>query len=98
MSSLLVRGRFVALSSVDWRDASSPTFRIGVQVNHFGGCELHTACVSDRFDEELAMLTDVRRYLRLVEGSELTISTSVVDRVLDERNDSRVGRADEPRC
>lgn len=38
--------------------------------------------MSDRFDEELAMLTDVRRYLRSVEGLDLSISTSVVDRVL----------------
>ncbi|MGG7104770.1 hypothetical protein [Rhodococcus sp. 24CO] len=54
--------------------------------------------MSDRFDEELAMLTDVRRYLRSVEGRDLSISTSVIDRVLDERNDSRAGRADESRC
>lgn len=47
---------------------------------------LHTARMTDRFDEELAMLADIRAYIRTVEGSAFPISTSVVDRVLDERN------------
>lgn len=50
----------------------------------------HTADMSDRFDE-LAMLSDVRAYIRSLEGQSFPVSTSVVDRVLDERNDARRG-------
>ncbi|WP_336882775.1 hypothetical protein [Rhodococcus globerulus] len=50
--------------------------------------------MSDRFDEELAMLADVRRYIRSVEGPPLSISTSVLDRVLgrSQRHQSGPGR------
>ncbi len=51
---------------------------------------LHTARMSDRVDEELAMLSDVCRYLRSVEGQDFSVSTAVVDRVLDERNETRI--------
>ncbi|WP_176459759.1 hypothetical protein [Rhodococcus sp. OK302] len=46
--------------------------------------------MSGRFDEELAMLSDVRRYLRSIQGPAFPISTTVVDRVLDERNGTRI--------
>ncbi|MEA1798842.1 MULTISPECIES: hypothetical protein [Rhodococcus] len=46
--------------------------------------------MSDRVDEELAMLSDVCRYLRSVEGQDFSVSTAVVDRVLDERNETRI--------
>lgn len=49
----------------------------------------HTADMSDRFDDELAMLSDVRTYIGSVEGPNFPVSTSVIDRVLDERNDAR---------
>jgi hypothetical protein len=47
--------------------------------------------VSDRFEEEVAMLVDARRNIRSVEGPQFSISMSEVDRVLDERNDTRTG-------
>lgn len=55
---------------------------------------LHTAGMTDRFDEELAMLADVRAYIRTVEGSAFPVSTSVIDRVLDERNNAHLGSAE----
>jgi len=51
---------------------------------------LHTPHMSGRFDEELAMLSDVRRYLRSIQGPAFPISTTVVDRALDERNGTRI--------
>ena len=56
---------------------------------------LHTAWMTDRFDEELMMLADIRAYLRTTEGPDFPISTSVIDRVLDERNSARLGRSAE---
>lgn len=56
---------------------------------------LHTARMTDRFDEELMMLADIRAYLRTTEGPDFPISTSVIDRVLDERNSARLGRSAE---
>ncbi len=56
---------------------------------------LHTARMTDRVDEELTMLTDIRAYIRTAEGPDFPISTSVIDRVLDERNNARLGRSAE---
>lgn len=56
---------------------------------------LHTARMTDRVDEELMMLADIRAYLRTAEGPDFPISTSVIDRVLDERNSARLGRSAE---
>ncbi len=56
---------------------------------------VHTARMTDRFDEELAMLADARAYIRTAEGPDFPISTSVIDRVLDERNNARLGRSAE---
>ncbi|BCF86513.1 hypothetical protein RQCS_60580 (plasmid) [Rhodococcus qingshengii] len=56
---------------------------------------LHTAWMTDRFDAELMMLADIRAYLRTAEGPDFPISTSVIDRVLDERNSARLGRSAE---
>ncbi|MGW8537830.1 hypothetical protein ACWGK5_27200 [Rhodococcus qingshengii] len=41
------------------------------------------------------MLADIRAYLRTAEGPDFPISTSVIDRVLDERNSARFGRSAE---
>nr|WP_279218798.1 hypothetical protein [Rhodococcus erythropolis] len=51
--------------------------------------------MTDRFDDELAMLADVRAYVRTAESPAFPISTSVIDRVLDERNNARLGRSAE---
>ena len=39
-----------------------------------------------RLDSELALLAEIRRWLRRSEGADFRIPTRVVDAVLDERN------------
>lgn len=41
------------------------------------------------------MLADIRAYIRTAEGPDFPISTSVIDRVLDERNNASLGRSAE---
>ncbi|MCJ0907111.1 hypothetical protein [Rhodococcus sp. ARC_M6] len=51
--------------------------------------------MTERIDEELAMLADVRRFLRSKEGADFTIPTTALDQVLDERGASASRQLDE---